>query len=71
MENRYEELIKTLKTDRNELNKIIKEKDKMVDSERREHERVKQELTDRIKERESRISDLMEKIKTSGDMNAS
>lgn len=70
IENRYNDLVKTLKTDKNELEKLLKEKDKLIQAERNELERVKNELLDRIKERESRILHLQEKIKESGDMNA-
>ena len=35
LEKRYGDLIHTLKTDRSELEKLIKEKDKMIDDERK------------------------------------
>ena len=43
----------------------------MVDAERNEVVRVREELIDRIKEKDARIAELLQRIKESGDMNDS
>lgn len=58
VEKRYNELVNTLRGERSELENLLKEKEKMVEAERKELERVKSELIDRIKEREGRIKQL-------------
>lgn len=63
LEKRYNDLIKTLRTDKDELNNLLREKDKQIDGEKQELERVRSELIDRIKERESRILLLQERLK--------
>jgi uncharacterized phage infection (PIP) family protein YhgE len=70
VEKRYSDLVATLKTDKEELEKVIREKDKQIEGEHREMERVRLELIDRIKEREARILQLQERLKESGDVNA-
>ena len=51
VEKRYNELVNTLRGERAELENLLKEKEKIVEAERKELERVKAELIDRIKER--------------------
>ena len=40
----------------------------MVDSDKKEYERMKEELRERLKERDTRIEHLQERIKETGDM---
>ena len=40
----------------------------MVESDKKEYDRMKEELRDRLKERDTRIEHLQERIKETGDM---
>ena len=57
-----------MKEEAKELQRQITEKDKMVDSDKKEYERMKEELRERLKERDTRIEHLQERIKETGDM---
>lgn len=53
----------TLRSDKSELENYIREKDKLREDERKDHERNVVELGDKIKERDQRINSLLERIK--------
>jgi len=45
------------------LQRQISEKDKMVESDKKEYDRMKEDLRDKLKERDTRIEHLQERIK--------
>ena len=47
----------------------MKEKDRMREDEKKDYERSLHELQDKIREREQRITALLDRIKESGDVN--
>lgn len=69
MEKRYNSIIEGLKNDRKDFERQLKEKDKTVEGEKRELERLKHEMYDRLKERDTRIEHLQERIKENTEMN--
>lgn len=69
IEKRYNSIIEGLKGERKDFDRQLKEKDKIVDAEKRELERLKHEMHDRLKERDVRIEHLQERIKESAEMN--
>ena len=70
IEKRYGDMLVTLKTEKADLDVIIKDKEKTVEAERKELERVKGELVDRIKERDGRIKQLTDRLKDTDNLNA-
>lgn len=44
-------MVTTLKGERNSLENMMKEKDKLIEAERKDMERIKEELLDRLRER--------------------
>lgn len=69
LEARYSELVESLRGDKADLEGYLREKDRLREEERRDHERNVHELQDKIKEREQRITGLLDRIKESGDLN--
>lgn len=63
IEQRYTSIVSELKDEGVELQRQIKEKDKIVEAEKREYDRMKEEMRDRLKERDTRIGHLQERIK--------
>lgn len=51
LEARYNEVIDSLRADKAELEGYLKEKDRIREEERKDHERNVQELNDKIRER--------------------
>ena len=52
-----------MKEEAKELQRQISEKDKMVESDKKEYDRMKEDLRDKLKERDTRIEHLQERIK--------
>ena len=68
---RYDDLIEGLKDERKELEKLMEEKDRKVEHERKEFERGRQELNLILKDREKTIEDFKERLVAAGHSNNS
>ena len=69
LEKRYMEVIEPLRNDKAELEGFLKEKERLQEEEKKDFERKEHELNDKIKEREQRITSLLDRLKESGDVN--
>lgn len=57
-----------MKEEQKELQKQLRERDRMVESDKKEYERMKNDLHDRLKDRDVRIGHLEERIKETADL---
>lgn len=62
--------MQSLKKDKAELERLIKGKDEQLKEELKELERLKTELHDKVRERDLKIRELMERLKDTGAVNA-
>lgn len=68
IEKRYNSIVDGLKGERKEFERQLKEKDKIVESQKRQYERMQADMHDRLKERDTRIEHLQERIKEHADL---